>query len=76
MTKPTLDDFYARHGTQHAAYLDDYLKERGAHLIACPGCGRQSVVSRKPTREEARVWRCGECEPRAATALEQKGATR
>lgn len=73
MAKRTLDELYREHGTQPAQYLDDYLREKGAHLVACAARGRQLVVATRPTRDEARRWRCGECLPRSATPLEGGG---
>lgn len=73
MAKRTLDELYALLGTQPAEYLDDYLREKGAYLVACTACGRRCVVERKPTKREVATWRCGECAPRTKTPLETKG---
>jgi hypothetical protein len=74
MTKPTLDELHRRHGTQHAAYLDDYLKERGGRLVTCTQCSRAYVIAaRKPTQRDLAGWVCGECAPREATAMEARG---
>jgi hypothetical protein len=73
MPRPTLDELYRRHGMQQAAYLTDYLAERGGHLIACVRCGRLCVADSKPTRRERDIWRCGECLPREKTDMEARG---
>lgn len=68
MAQPTLDELYAKHGTQQAVYLDDYLAEHGARLARCGRCGRLMVMTGRRVYWEAEWLRCAECVAAAGEA--------
>lgn len=71
--QPDLAELFARHGTQSAIYVEDYIREKGAHRVACTVCGCSFLVAAKPTKREVATWRCGECSPRPVTPMEARG---